>query len=97
MTDSFDSRNDSETLVLLKERMREARERDRLLGEKIDRILDNQHDMDKKTGLTAERLESLQKEHAETKSRLDAVETDKRGAWAHVASVLSQIALWTAK
>lgn len=97
MTESFDSKNDSETLVLLKERMREARERDRQFVAKLDQILENQHEMDKKAGLTAERLEKLKEEHAETKARLDTVEADRKSVWLHVASILSQIGLWGAK
>lgn len=97
MTEDLGPRNDSETLVLLKERMREARERDKEFNAKLDQILELQHAMDTKTQITDHRLNALHTEHQETKSRLDAVETDKRGAWAHVASILSQIALWTAK
>jgi methylase of polypeptide subunit release factors len=97
MTESFDSKNDSETLVLLKERMREARERDKEFNAKLDQILALQHAMDTKTQITDHNLSALRTEHAETKARLDAVESDKRGVWAHVASIVSQIALWGSK
>jgi len=97
MTESFDSKNDSETLVLLKERMREARERDRAFNEKLDQILSFQHAIDTKTQLTDHRLNALHTEHSETKARLDAVEADKKSVWLHVASILSQIGLWGAK
>ena len=97
MTESFDSKNDSETLVLLKERMREARERDKEFNAKLDQILELQHAMDTKTQLTDHRLNALHTEHQETKMRLDAVEADKKSVWLHVASILSQIGLWGAK
>lgn len=97
MTESFDSKNDSEALVLLKERMREARLRDQDFGRKLDTILETLHEMDTKTQITDHRLNALHAEHQETKARMDALESDKRGVWAHVASILSQIALWTTK
>jgi chromosome segregation ATPase len=96
MTDSF-AKNDSEALILLRERVREGRDRDQKVDDKLDKILDTLHKMDTKTQIIDHGLTSLSAQHSETKARLDAVEDDKRGVWAHVASVISQIALWGAK
>ena len=98
MTENFDQpRNDSEAIILLKERMNEARERDREFGSKLDSILDTLHAMDTKAQLNEHRLNALSVEHGETKGRLDALESDKKNVWLHVVSVLSQIGLWGAK
>lgn len=97
MTQSFDAKDDSELLVLLKERVRTAHLRDEKLDEKLDMIIKNQHEMDKKADRTADHLAALQDDHKETKARLDTVEADRKSVWLHVASILSQIGLWGAK
>ena len=96
MTSSF-SKNDSEALILLRERVREGRERDIKVDAKLDTIISTLHAMDTKTQLTDHNLSALRTEHGETKARLDTVEADKRGLFAHVAGIVSQIALWGAK
>ena len=96
MTDSF-AKNDSEALILLRERVREGRDRDKEVAEKLDVIIESLHKMDTRTQLTDHGLNALRTEHSETKQRLDAVESDKRGIWAHAASILSQLALWVGK
>ena len=53
--------------------------------------------MDTRTQLTDHGLNALRTEHGETKQRLDSIESDKRGIWAHAASILSQLALWVGK
>ena len=98
MTENFDQpRNDSEAIILLKERMKEARERDREFGGKLDSILDTLHAMDTKAQLNEHRLNALSVEHGETKDRLNQLESDKKNVWLHVTGILSQIALWISK
>jgi len=56
MTESFDSKNDSETLVLLKERMRVSSIRDREMVEVQQAILKQLHEMDTKMALSDRRI-----------------------------------------
>lgn len=56
MTESFDSKNDSETLVLLKERMRVSSIRDREMVEVQQAILKQLHEMDTKMALSERRI-----------------------------------------
>ncbi len=56
MTESFDSKNDSETLVLLKERMRVSSIRDREIVEVQQAILKQLHEMDTKMALSDRRI-----------------------------------------
>jgi hypothetical protein len=97
MTESFDAKDDSELLVLMKERLRTAHIRDQDMLAVQNKILEQLHQMDTRSQITDHRLNALHTEHGETKARLDAVEADKRSVWLHVASILSQIGLWGAK
>jgi hypothetical protein len=97
MTESFDAKDDSELLVLMKERLRTAHIRDQDMLAVQNKILEQLHQMDTRSQITDHRLNALHTEHVETKGRLDALESDKKNLWVHLASVLSQIGLWGAK
>lgn len=106
MTESFDSKNDSETLVLLKERMRVSAIRDREMIEVQQSILNQLHAMDTKialadrrVGVHSELIKALTGDCEEVKKTLKeevkvAVETavqNKGTMWTAVAGVVSGV------
>lgn len=84
-------------MAILEERMREARERDRVLLASNAEVKEAVNDIKLMLARGEMRMKAIEEDQADTTTRLSKLEDNKTNVIAHIVHILSQIGLWGAK